>query len=74
MDALERMAKVVDQQNAGEPGYEPMSDNLESSVAFQAACDLVFKGRDEASGYTEGILTLRRRQYTAEHTPTALES
>ena len=74
MDALERMAKVVDQQNAGDPGYQPMSDNLEASVAFQAACDLVFKGRDEANGYTEGTLTLRRRQYTAEHTPTALES
>jgi len=65
MTALERMAKVVDQQNAGDPAYTSISANLDSSVAFHAACDLIFKGRDQANGYTEATLTARRLEYTA---------
>ena len=60
MKILKKMAKTVDSQNEKDPLYVKMSDNFEKSIAFSAACDLVFKGRFQPSGYTEPLLHKKR--------------
>ena len=60
MNVMKKMAKTVDEQNKKDPKYKRMSDNFDKSIAFSAACDLVFKGRVQPSGYTEPLLHKKR--------------
>ena len=65
LGVMKKMAKIVDEQNKDDPAYQKMSDNFEKSIAFSAACDLVFKGRAQPSGYTEPLLHQKRLEKKA---------
>ena len=60
MNIMKKMARTVDEQNKNDPSYTKMSDDFDNSIAFSAACDLVFKGRVQPSGYTEPLLHRKR--------------
>ena len=65
MAVMKKMAAIVDEQNKADPTYQPMAADFENSIAFQAACDLVFEGRQQPSGYTEPVLHRKRLAYKA---------
>ena len=65
LEVMKKMAKTVDEQNKNDINYKKMSENFETSIAFSAACDLVFKGRIQPSGYTEPLLHKKRLEKKA---------
>jgi len=65
MSVMKKMAKIVDNQNKNDPEYKKMSEDFENSIAFSAACDLVFKGAVQPSGYTEPLLHKKRLEKKA---------
>ena len=67
MKVLKKMAAIVDHQNSKDKNYMPMSQNFEKSFAFSAACDLIFKGRSQPSGYTEPLLHKKRLEKKSSH-------
>ena len=67
MNVMKKMAKIVDKQNQNDQNYEKMSDDFDNSKAFSAACDLVFKGRVQPSGYTEPLLHQKRLEKKASN-------
>jgi malate synthase len=60
MEIMKEMAKIVDKQNENDKNYIQMSKDYERSIAFKTACDLIFKGKEQPSGYTEPLLHLNR--------------
>ena len=67
MNAMKKMAKVVDGRNANDKSYQPMDQNFDTSIAFKAACDLIFEGKVQPSGYTEPILHRKRLEKKASN-------